>query len=122
MFYDEHKLEVDNDEIRLIFNTNSLELNNNSFVEIFYTVDDDDELSEINITDAIVEIQKINGSLNVGDSDNGFNITFQIDKHNRDWKIRCSEYLYRNSHVIYPHEIEINLDKKELFLTFDNIQ
>ena len=43
MFYDEHKLEVDNDEIRLIFNTNSLELNNNSFVEIFYTVDDDDE-------------------------------------------------------------------------------
>ena len=93
MFYDEHKLEVDNDEIRLIFNTNSLELNNNSFVEIFYTVDDDDELSEINITDAIVEIQKINGSLNVGDSDNGFNITFQIDKHNIDWKIRCSEYL-----------------------------
>ena len=119
MVQDTQVLKTDDEQIRVIFRGQTFELEDSrSLVTVRYEVDDNPELREENDPDLLVNILSIDGSIYAGDEDSGLFIHVKFDTQKVGWAIKCTK-VNRVSGLIYPHEIDINLDTMEMLVRFD---
>ncbi len=118
MFIEITELKPVDEQIRLIFNGNVTEPNDDSRVKIYYTVNDSNERLDETDPDILVDIKQIIGNLNFGNQSDGLSISVNFDTIKSKWKISCSS-VQRVSGMIFPHEVEINLDDMHIHVLFN---
>ena len=92
-----------------------------SSINIEYEIDDEvaEEFPDLSDAGYILLIKRIFGSILIGDEDPSLTFSANIDTFAASgWKITTSR-INRISNMIFPHEIEINLDKKEILVLFN---
>jgi hypothetical protein len=92
-----------------------------SFINIQFEIDDEaaEELPKINEAGAFLLIKRIHGSVQISDEDPSLTLVANIDSEKSNgWKISTSR-ITRIQNMIFPHEVEIDMDKKEIVVLFD---
>jgi len=113
MAYLKEELKTANEQIVVIFRGEKYELEDErSLVTVTYQADDSEEYKEETDPDILVNIID-------GDAEGGFFMHVQFDTSKISWDIKCSRVYWRVSGLIFPHAIEINLDKMEMLIRFD---
>jgi len=119
MIRDTQVLKTDDEQIRVKFRGQTFELDDNrSLVTIRYEVDDSPDLEEEDNPDLLVNILGVDGSIHVGDEEGGLFVHVKFDTQKVGWTIKCTR-ISRVSGLIFPHEIDIDLDKMEILVRFD---
>lgn len=116
---EEIEIKAIDDNVTLKFGEQLLSLNEKSRVHVFYQIDEDEELKDIDETAALVLLNRIEGYLENVDDDNNMILQFNITPSNKFWKIRCSSFVNRINGQIFPHTISIDVEKKEIFIAFN---
>jgi|GEM_PF-1063954 len=120
MAYLKEELKTANEQIVVIFRGEKYELEDErSLVTVTYQADDSEEYKEETDPDILVNIIDVKGSIHIGDAEGGFFMHVQFDTSKISWDIKCSRVYWRVSGLIFPHAIEINLDKMEMLIRFD---
>ena len=112
------ELKVENDAIRLFSKGAEVDLNNGSKVIIQYYADDSEKYIDETSPDILVNILNIKGSLLFGEGDEALNFEAKFNHFKSNWKLKLSR-VNRVSGLIFPHEIEINLDFMEINVLFN---
>jgi len=120
MAYLKEELKTANEQIVVIFRGEKYELEDErSLVTVTYQADDSEEYKEETDPDILVNIIDVKGSIHIGDAEGGFFMHVQFDTSKISWNIKCGRVLWRVSGLIFPHVIEITLDKMEMLIRFD---
>lgn len=106
------------ERIRLIFKGDMIEPNEESIVTVYYSAEDNEEYADETDPDILVNIRQVVGDLSFGSKSEGLLITVQFDTFHSNWSIKCSS-IRRVDGQIFPHEIEIDLDKLALNVLFN---
>ena len=116
------ELKASNDKINIINNGSTFRpYDDHSFINIEYEIDDDavEEFPEINEAGCFLLIKRIHGSVQISDKDPSLTLVANIDTgKSNGWKISTSR-ITRIQNMIFPHEVEIDIDKKEIVVLFD---
>lgn len=119
MITDKQELKPADGQIHVIFRGEKYELDDDrSLVTVWFDVDDSEELKDESDPNLLVNILSVDGSIHLGDEQSGFFMNVNFDTRKSFWKIKCTR-VTRVSGLIFPHEIEINLDNLELIVLFD---
>jgi len=119
MTRDKEVLKTNNGQIRVIFRGETFDLDDDrSIVTVHYDFDDSEENKDETDPNLLVNISSVDGALHIGDEEAGFFMHVKFDTRKIDWKINCTR-IFRVSGLIYPHEIELNLDSLEMLVRFD---
>jgi hypothetical protein len=116
------KLRAFDDKIQIIHNGKEFRpYDEFSHIIIDLEIDDDAAAEDPEIEEAgyLLSIKRIYGSVQTGEADPSLTFTAHIDTDlANDWRISTSR-IKRISNTIFPHEVEINLDTKEIHVLFD---
>lgn len=119
MGLDTTELKGVNEQIHLKFKGHNYTPNDDgSLMTIISEVNDDEELLDVTDPNYLVIIKRIYGSINIGDIESGLSLHIELDTSKLNWKISCSP-IKRVNDMIFPHEIEIDLDNSEILIRFD---
>lgn len=119
MIRDKQELKTADGQIHVIFRSEKFELDDDrSLVTVYYDVDDSEEFKDESDPNLLVNILSVDGSIHLGDEHSGFFMNVKFDTRKIGWKINCTR-VTRVSGLIFPHEIDINLDNMELLVHFD---
>jgi hypothetical protein len=112
------ELKVENCAIRLFSKGAEVDLNNGSKVVIQYYTEDSEEYIDESNPDLLVDIINIKVNLFFGEDNETLSFEAKFNQFKSKWKLKLSR-VFRVSGLIFPHEIEINLDSMEIYVLFD---
>ena len=116
------KLRAFDDKVKIINNGKEFKpYDDFSHIIIDFEVDDEIETEHPDIDQAeyLLSIRRVFGSVLIGEDDPSLTFTAHIDTDlANDWRISTSR-INRLSNTIFPHEVVINLDIKEIHVRFD---
>jgi hypothetical protein len=119
MFQDSTELKAKDEQIQVRFNGSFYQPSDENGIIIIDTeINDDKSLSEEDDPDLLVDIKRVQGSVTIGEEENGLLLSFSFDTFKKPWAISCSR-IQRVEGMIFPHEILIDLDNMILEIRFD---
>ena len=119
MFQDSTELKAKDEQIQVRFNGSFYQPSDENGIIIIDTeINDDKSLSEEDDPDLLVDIKRVQGSVTIGEEENGLLLSFSFDNFKKPWAISCSR-IQRVEGMIFPHEILIDLDYMILEIRFD---
>jgi hypothetical protein len=119
MIYETTNLKASDEEILLkIGETVYTPADIDSEITVWHHLDDDADLEDDFNLKHFININRIYGSINIGNKEDGFHLHLYIDTLKTKWKIINSP-VNIISGKIFPHQIEIDLGKSEIYVRFD---
>ncbi len=93
-------------------------IDNESEITVWHELDEEADLEDDINLHHFINIKRVFGSINIGDKEDGFFLHLYFDTLKTNWKIKTSS-IRIVSGMIFPHQIEIDLDKHEIYVRFD---
>lgn len=119
MFLDSTELKAKDEQIQVRFNGSFYQPSDENGIIIIDTeISDDKSLSEEDDPDLLVDIKRVQGSVTIGEEENGLLLSFSFDTFKKPWAISCSR-IQRVEGMIFPHEILVDLDNMTLEIRFN---
>jgi hypothetical protein len=116
---EQQTLKAVDEEIQIIYQDKLIiPWDEDSNITIDYFLEENEDDLEIDDGNYLVDINRIYGTVNIGNPESELSYIVKVDTQYLGWKIKCSR-VKRIDGAIFPHQIEINLDNKTILVKFN---
>ncbi len=113
-------LNAKDEAIHLVYQDKTIiPFDDESAITIDYFIENKAEDEEVDDTNYLINVRRIYGTVNLGNPDSALSYLAKVDTEIVGWTIKCTNRLVRINGMIFPHEIDINLDDMTMLVKFD---